>query len=89
MPGKAHKLIRISMPDFDNRFRGGPYLQPSPIFKLQAISIGHRDRFWKVEKDILALITSQANAPAMARVKIESEGACRHFRRPEPGGSMN
>jgi hypothetical protein len=56
---------------------------------LQAISIGHRNRVRKIEKDIFALIRSQANAAAMARVKIESEGACRLFRRPKPGGSMN
>jgi len=89
MPGKAHKLFRIFMPDFDNGLRGGLNLEPPPILKLQAISIGHRDRFRKVEKDILALISNQANAAAMARVKIESEGACRPFRRPKPGGSMN
>jgi hypothetical protein len=89
MPGKAHKLIRISMPDFDNRFRSGPNLEPSPIFKLQAVSIGHRDRFRKVEKNIFALIRGQPNATAMARVKIESESAGRLFRRPKPGWSMN
>jgi hypothetical protein len=37
---------------------------------LQAIAIGHRNRFRKVEKDILALIRSEANAAAMPRVKI-------------------
>jgi hypothetical protein len=89
MPGKAHKLFRIFMPDFDNGLRSGLNLEPPPILKLQAVSIGHRDRFRKVEKDILALIRSQANAAAMARVEIESESACRLFLRPKPGGSMN
>jgi hypothetical protein len=89
MPGKAHKLIRIFMPDFDNGLRSGLNREPPPIFKLQAISVGHRDRFRKVEKDIFALIRSQANAAAMARVKIESESACRLLPRPQPGGSMN
>jgi hypothetical protein len=56
---------------------------------LQAISIGHCDRLRKVEKDIFALIRSQANATAMARVEIERETACRHFARPVPGGAMN
>jgi hypothetical protein len=56
---------------------------------LQAVSIGHRNRFRKVEKDILSLIRSQANAAAMARVKIESERACRLFLRPMPGGLMS
>jgi len=89
MPSKAHKLIGIFMSDFDNKLRGGLNLQPPPIFKLQAISIGHGDRFRKVEKDIFALICSQANPAAMARVKIESETACRTFLRPMPRRAMN
>jgi hypothetical protein len=89
MPGKAHKLFRIFMPDFHNRLRRGLNREPPPIFKLQAISVGHRDRFRKVEKDIFALIRSQANAAAMARVKIESESARRLFVRPMPGAAMN
>jgi hypothetical protein len=56
---------------------------------LQAISIGHRNRFRKIEKDIFASIRSQANATAMARVEIERETACRHFPWPVPGGAMN
>jgi hypothetical protein len=39
---------------------------------LQAISVCHGDRFRKVEKHIFALIGSQPNAAAMARVEIES-----------------
>jgi hypothetical protein len=89
MPGKAHKLIRIFMPDLDNGLRRGLNREPPPILKLQAIPVGHRDRFRKVEKDIFALIRSQANAAAMASVKIESESACRLLPRPQPGGSMN
>jgi hypothetical protein len=89
MPGKAHKLIRIFMPDFDNGLRRGLNREPPPIFKLKAISVGHRDRFRKIEKDIFTLIRSQANAAAMARIKIESKSACRLFLRPKPGGSMN
>jgi hypothetical protein len=89
MPGKAQKLIRIFVPDFDNGLRRGLNREPPPIFKLQAISVGHRDRFRKVEKDIFALIRSQANAAAMARVEIESESTCRLFLRPKPGGAMN
>jgi hypothetical protein len=40
---------------------------------LQAISIGHCNRPREIQKNIFALIRSQANATAMARVKIESE----------------
>jgi hypothetical protein len=55
---------------------------------LQAISIGHRYRFRKIEKDIFALIRNQANAAPMARVEIESERACGLFFRPMSGGAM-
>jgi hypothetical protein len=89
MPCKAHELIGIFMSDFDNELRRGLNPQPPPIFELQAISIGHRNCFRKIEKDIFTLIRSQANAAAMARVKIESESARRLFVRPMPGGAMN
>jgi hypothetical protein len=89
MPGKAHKLIGIFMPDFDNKLSSGLNLQQPPIVKLQAISIGHRNCFRKVEKDIFALIGGQANAAAMARVEIESDRASRPFLRPVSGGAMN
>jgi hypothetical protein len=56
---------------------------------LQSISIGHRNRFRKVEEDIFSSIPSQANAAAMAFVKIESESAYRLFLRPMPGGAIN
>jgi hypothetical protein len=89
MPGEPHELIGFFMPDFDYGLRSGLDLQQSPIFKLQGVSIGHGNRFRKVEKDILALIRCQANAAAMARVEIESEGACRVFFRPMSGRTMN
>src|SRR5690349_16737332 len=75
MPRKTHKLVAILMPDFNNQLRRGLNPEPSSILKLQTISIGHRDRFRKVEKHVFTLIRSQANATAMSRVKIESEQA--------------
>jgi hypothetical protein len=89
MPGKAHKLTGIFMPDFDNKLSSGLNLQQPPIVKLQAISIGHRNCFLEVEKDIFALIRSQANAAAMARIEIESDRTSRLFLRPVSGGAMN
>ena len=77
------------MPDFDDRLRGGLDLEPSPIVQLQAISIRHGNGLRKIEKDIFALIRHQTNAAAMARVEIESEGACCLFCRPMPRGAMN
>ena len=89
MPCEAHELIGIFMPDLDNGLRSCPNLEPPSIFKLQSVSIGHGDRFWKVEKDIFALISRHANAAAMARIKIETERACRLLLRPMPGRAMN
>jgi hypothetical protein len=71
MPRKAHELMGIFVSDFHNRLRGSLNLQPPPVFQLQAISIGHGNRFRKVKKDILPLVRSQANTSAMARVEIE------------------
>jgi hypothetical protein len=89
MPRKARQLIGIFMSDFDNELRRSLNLEPSTIFKLQAISISHGNRLGKVEQDIFTLIPSQANAASMARVEIESKRACRFFGWPIPGGSMN
>jgi hypothetical protein len=89
MPSKTHELIGILMPNFDNRLRRGPDPEQSPVFKLQRIPIGHRNCFREVEKDIFALIGSEANAAAMARLEIESDRISRPFLRPVPGGAMN
>jgi hypothetical protein len=89
MPRKAHELIGVRMPDLDHGFGRGSNREPSPIFELQAISISHRNRCRKVEKDMFAKIRSQADATAMSRVKIEGERARRLFLRPTSGASMN
>ena len=54
-----------------------------------AFSVGHSNRLGKVEQDIFALIPSQTDAASMPRVEIKSKGACRFFRRPIPGESMD
>jgi hypothetical protein len=89
MPRKAQELVRIFVSDFDDRFRSSLNLQPPAVFQLQAISIGHGNRFRKVKKDIFSLVCSQTNAAAMARVKIECQSACLFLLRPVPGGAMN
>jgi hypothetical protein len=89
MPGKAHQLLRISVPDFDDELCRCLDLQPPPVFQLQAISVCHRDGFRQVKKDILALICGQANAAAVTRIKIESESARGLFLRPMASGAMN
>jgi hypothetical protein len=77
------------VPDFDNRLRGGLNLQQPPIIELQAISIGHCHRVRKVEKKIFAVIGSEANAAAMACIKIQSDSARRLFLRPMSRGVVN
>jgi hypothetical protein len=89
MPREARQLIGIFMSDLDKELCRSLNLEPSAIFKLQAISISHGNRLGKVEQDIFASIPSKANAASVARIEIESKGACRFFRRPVPGGSMN
>jgi hypothetical protein len=89
MPGKAHELMGICVSDVDNGLRSSLNLQPPSVFQLQAISIGHGNRFRKVKKDIFAMIGSQANTSAVARIKIERQSACRFFFRPMPRGAMN
>jgi hypothetical protein len=89
MPSQAHKLVGIFVRDFHNKLRSGPNLQPSAIFKLQAVSVGHRDRLRKIEEDVFTLICRQANAAAMARFKIKRENACCLFLRPQPGAAMD
>jgi hypothetical protein len=89
MPRKAHELMGIFVSDFHNQLGSSLNLQPPPVFQLQAIAIGHRNGLRKVKQDIFAMIRSQANTAAMARVEIESESACRFFLRPTPGRAMN
>ena len=89
VPSQAHKLVGIFVPDFYNVLRCGLNHQPPPILELQAISMGHCNGFRKVEKDIFAFIRSQANAAAMARVKIKGESASNVFLRPVAGAAIN
>jgi hypothetical protein len=89
VPGKTHKLSGIFMSDFDNLFGSGLDPEPPPIIELQAVSVGHRNRLRKVEKDIFALIRSETDAATVARVEVESESARRLFLGPVSGGAMN
>src|SRR5262245_44445024 len=88
VPSETRKLTGIIVPDLDNEFGSSLNIQQSPIVKLQAIAVGHGNRLRKIEKDVFALVRGQANAAAMARVEIESDGACRLFLRPMPGRVM-
>ena len=89
MPRETYELMWISVSDFDNGLSSSLNLQPPSVLQLQAISIGHGNRFRKVKKDIFAMIGSQANTSAVPRIKIERQCACRFFFRPMPRGAMN
>jgi hypothetical protein len=89
MPREAQELMGIFVSDFDNRFRSSLNLQPPAVFQLQAISVGHGNRFRKVKKDIFSLVHSQANTSAVARIEIKRQSACRFFFRPVPRRAMN
>jgi hypothetical protein len=89
MPRETHELMWTLVPDLDNRLGSSLNLQPPTVFQLQAISIGHGNGFRKIKKDIFAMIGSQTNTSAVARIKIERQSACRFFFRPMPGGAMN
>src|SRR5580698_10485528 len=89
MPSEAYELIRHLVSYFDDGFRGGSNLQPSSVFKLQTISVCHRYRFRKFEKDFFAMIHSQEDATAMALVKIKRNRAGSLLFWPKTGTSMN
>jgi hypothetical protein len=89
MPRKAHELMGIFVSDFHNQLGSSLNLQPPSIFQLQAITIGHCNGLRKVKQDIFAMIRSQANTAAVARVEIERQSPCRFFLRPTPRGAMN
>jgi hypothetical protein len=88
MPGKAHELIGIFMPHFDDKLRRGLDLEPPAIVKLQAVAVGHGNCLGKVEKDILALVRGQTDATAMALIEIEGKRACSFVHRPMSGGAV-
>ena len=75
VPSQAHKLVGIFVPNFDNMLCSSLNHEPSPIFKLQTISVSHGNGFRKVQENIFACVSSQANAAAVTRIKIESESA--------------
>ena len=89
VPREAHKLVWIFVPNFDNMLGSSLNHQPSPIFKLQTISVSHGNGFRKVQENIFACVSSQANAAAVAGIEIESESAYGVFLRPMTSGAMN
>ena len=49
MPGKTRQLPAVCMPDLYNRLRGRLHSEPSPVFQLQPVSIGHGNGLRQIE----------------------------------------
>ena len=89
MPGEAHELLGVVMPDFDDQLCRGSDPEPSPVVELQAIAVRHCDRLLKIEQDFFPLIDGQADAAAMSRLEVERERAHCFVRRPMTGRPVN
>jgi hypothetical protein len=89
MPGKTRQLGGVCMPDLYNRLRCGLHFEPSPVFQLQPVSIGHGNGLRQIEEDLFALIRHQTDTPAVTLFEIESDSFCGLMVRPASAGSMN
>jgi hypothetical protein len=89
MPGKTRQLPGVCMPDLYNRLRRRLYFDPSPVFQLQPVSIGHGNGLRQSEEDLFALIRHQTDTAAVTLVEIESDGSPGLVLRPASAGSMN
>jgi hypothetical protein len=89
VPSNAHQLPEIGVPDLDDELRRGLNPDPSPIVELEPVAVGHCHRLREVEKDLLALIGSEAHPAAVTGVEIERERPSGVFRWPVTEQSMN
>ena len=89
MPRESHELTRLRVSDVDDGLRRRSNDEPRSVIELHAVSIGHRDRCGQIEKDLVALIGDQTDAPTMPIVESESDRAGCKFLRPFTGVSMN
>jgi hypothetical protein len=89
MPGKTGQLPGVSMPDLYNRLGCRQYFEPSPVFQLQPVSVGHGDCLGQIEEHLFALIRRQPDTSAVTLFEIESESSSNLLCRPASAGSMN
>jgi hypothetical protein len=89
MPRESYELTRLRVSDIDDGLRRRSDDEPRPVITLHAISIGHCDRSREIEKELVALIGDQADAPAVPMVEIEGDRAGRKFVRPSSSRSMD
>ena len=89
MPSQSHQLMSIFVTDFHQRFGSGGDPEPGSVVELESIAVGHGDRLWKIQQDVLAVVCGKANAPSMTRVEIEGQSAGSCIFRPLSRGAMN
>src|SRR5215510_3922541 len=89
MPSQAHKLTKVPMPDFNDKFRCCLNSEPSSIIKLQAVAVCHSNGVRKIKQQILAKIISQTNAAAVSLIKVQSKRAHGALAGPPSSGSMS
>src|SRR5262249_20400955 len=89
MPRQTHKLTRIRMADFNDKFSRRSNSEPSSIIKLQTIAVSHGNRVWQIQQQILAEIVSKTKAATVSLIKIKSQRAHCYFVGPLPGGSVS
>jgi hypothetical protein len=89
MPGESRELYRILVLDLDDRFWRSPHMQPPPVVELQTVSIGHGDRLRQIEKNLFAIVGSQANATPVTPIELESQSTYRSLIRPLAYPSMD
>jgi len=71
MPRESHELRGVCMTDVDDRLGRRSNDQPPSIVELNAVAIAHRDRGWKIQKQFVAFVGNEADAPPMPTVEIE------------------
>jgi hypothetical protein len=89
MPGQSRELMQVRMPDFDHRLQGGAHFEPPAVLELQPIAIGHRDSLRELQENVLALIGRETQTPAVALLKLESEGSRGLLPGPLAAGAVN
>jgi len=75
LPGKPRKLLRVVMVRLHNRLRRRVHGDPASVSEAQAIAAGHDHGVRQIEQNSLAMIRSQPDAVADARLEIERDAA--------------
>ncbi len=89
MPREPQKLSGIGVPDFDQALLGSVNPYPAAVFELQAVPVGHRHGFRKIQQDHFTVIQSELNPSAVPHIEIERDSTGRPVNGPPARGTMN